>query len=201
MTTLKIGIMGIPGTGKTTLARSVASRCRNIPSLKNIETVQEYARHYILKHGAITSIYEQYRILEKQTEWEDNVCNTDLNLMITDSPVFMGFLYCCDLPKTNSKEILFFNDIFKKMTKLNYPVPRYDIIFHLTPELKPSEDGVRPSLHFDDKWREKADILVRSVSEIFRPGHFYLVEQTDLDKRADFCIDTIRSVMNHEESK
>jgi GTPase SAR1 family protein len=67
--TIKIGIVGVPGSGKTTLARALASKCRSIDRLKNVELVSEYARRYISKHGSISSMSEQYRILEKQAEW------------------------------------------------------------------------------------------------------------------------------------
>ena len=182
----------MPGAGKTTLSRAIAARCRNIEGLKHIELVQEYARRYIAKHGNVTSIFEQYRILEKQLEWEDSVCNDKLELMITDSPIFMGFNYCIELPKTNSKEIMFFNDIFKKMVKLNYPVARYDIVFHLCPTVKPVDDGVRPEQHFDDEWRSKADIMIRSIMNIFKPIEFYVMEQPELEDRITFCLDKIK---------
>jgi len=166
---IRVGITGVPGSGKTTLARSLSSKCRGEDQLKNVELINEYARRYISKHGLITSILEQYRILEKQCEWEDSVCNDNLDLMITDSPVFLGFLYCTELQKSNSKEIMFFNDIFKKMVKLNFPESRYDIIFHLPPILKPVEDGVRAEEHFQDDWREKSDSMIVSIFQIFKP--------------------------------
>ena len=149
----------------------------------------------LLKHGSITSILEQYKILEKQSEWEDSVCNSELDLMITDSPLFLGFIYCCDLPKTNSKEIAFFNDVFKKMVKLNNPTPRYDIIFHLGTLFKPVDDGVRIKDHFKDEWREKADIMIKATMNIFKPKKFYSLDQTTLDDRADFCIKEILNTL------
>ena len=85
---IRIGITGVPGSGKTTLARSVASVYRN--KLKRAELVSEYARRYISKHGNITFLWEQYRILEKQLEWENSV---KADILISDSPVHLGFLY------------------------------------------------------------------------------------------------------------
>lgn len=193
---IRVGITGVPGAGKTTLSRSLASKCRSIESLKKVELIQEYARRYLLKHGSITSILEQYRILEKQTEWENSVCNSELDIMITDSPLFLGFVYCCDLPKNNSKEVAFFNDVFKKMVKLNYPDPRYDIIFHLCPTHKPVNDGVRSAVQFNDLWREKTDLMIRATMSIFKPKQFIIVEPTDMDKRLEFCINCIERAVN-----
>lgn len=189
---LKIGITGVPGAGKTTLSRAIAAKCRGIEGLKHVELVQEYARRYLSKHGNITSILEQYRILKKQQEWEDNVCNDKLDIMLTDSPIFLGFIYTCSLPKRNSKEIMFFNDVFKEMVKLNYPKPRYDIIFHLSPDLNPVDDGVRVEQHFNEEWRKEADIMIKSAMIIFKPAHFYILEKKDLDQRVNSCISIIK---------
>ena len=192
---LKIGLTGVPGSGKTTLARALASKCRSIPQLKNVELVSEYARRYISKHGAITSLSEQYRILEKQTEWEDSVCNAKLDIMITDAPVFLGFLYCCQLPKNDFKEIMFFNDIFKRMVKMNYPTPRYDIIFHLNTALEPIDDGVRAKEQFEEAWRSVADTMIKATMEIFKPKLFVPVSTTSLNKRTESCLKQIKGLI------
>ena len=113
------------------MARAVAAGSRTILGIDNVELVCEYARRYIAKYGNIESIMEQSRILEKQYEWESNVINNDLDLLITDSPVHMGFLYVMEIRDPNNlKEIInvhgIFNDIFKRMSKINCP-PRYYI--------------------------------------------------------------------------
>lgn len=191
---IRVGIVGVPGAGKTTLSRALAAECRGIESLKHVELVSEYARRYIAKHGDISSVLEQYRILEKQIDWEDSVCNEKLDIMITDSPIFLGFLYCINFPKNNSKEVMFFNDIFKTMSKLNYPQPRYDIIFHLRPTNKPVNDGIRPDEHFNDEWRNKSDIMIQAIMGIFKPCNFIILEQTNFEDRVSFCIEKIKEL-------
>jgi len=190
---LKIGLVGVPGSGKTTLSRAIAVACRGIDKLNHVELVSEYARRYISKYGSVNSILEQYRILQKQLEWENSVCNEKLNIMITDSPVFLGFLYCIELPKTNIKEAMFFNDIFKEMVKLNYPTPRYDIIFHLNPILKPVDDGIRKIEQLDDSWREQSNILIKAVMTIFKPTQFLEINTPILEERVNFCLGTIQN--------
>jgi len=192
---IKIGIVGVPGSGKTTLSRSIAAACRGTEGLSHVELVQEYARRYISKHGKIESIFEQYRILEKQLEWEESVCNEKLDIMITDSPIFLGFIYCCEMSKNDSKEVMFFNDIFKKMVKLNYPKSRYDIIFHLCPDIQPVDDGIRPDQHFNAEWRYKSDLMIKATMNIFKPKQFHIVEPVKLECRTEFCINKIKEIL------
>jgi nicotinamide riboside kinase len=189
---IRVGICGIPASGKTTLARDLASKCSKLKEFKRIELVQEYARDYIKVYGPVTSVLEQFLILEKQIEKEEVACNKELDLMITDSPCFLGFIYTSELPKFSLKEIMFYNDIFRKMVELNYPKPRYDIVFHLSPTLKPVQDGVRSKLQFDEVWREKADSMIKATMEIFKPGKFFVVTQKDLSKRTNFCVEKIK---------
>jgi nicotinamide riboside kinase len=102
---LRVGICGVPGSGKTSLSRALAVACRGVDQLKHVELVNEYARRYISKHGQIESIFEQYRILEKQLEWEDSVCNDKLDIMITDSPIFWVSSTVVNFPKPIPKKL------------------------------------------------------------------------------------------------
>lgn len=127
----RIGISGIPSSGKTSLARTLASACSK--KYKYIELISEYARQYISKHKSIDSIWEQIKITDTQIEWEDNVA-TKTELIITDSPIYLGFLYAIDLVKFNNpKDIIAYNDLFKSLTQLSN---RYDLIVHLNPVLQ-----------------------------------------------------------------
>lgn len=187
---MRIGFCGIPGSGKTSTSRGVAAFCRRIDKLNNIELVPEYARRRIAKYGPIDDINHQFRILKKQLEWEDSVGNVDL--VITDAPLFMGFMYATSIQNNDEKtDPIFYNDLFKEMVKLNSP-NRYDIMFHIPPKVKPVADGVRSAIQFDDEWREDNDNFLRVImKDIFPSKKFIIVEPIDLQERINFCINQI----------
>lgn len=193
---IRIGIIGVPGAGKTSLARAVTSACKAIPELKRVELVSEYARRYISKHGLVNEIWEQYRIMEKQIEWEDSIPTDKTDLIITDSPVHLGFLYAAQLLTNKPKDIMVYNDIFKKLSKLNEGAPRYDIIFHLPPVLQPVDDGVRAPIHFDAEWRNQADIKLKFIFEmIFKPAYMKTILDKDMDLRTRAVINTLKALI------
>ena len=186
---MRIGFAGVPGSGKTSTARGLAAACRGIKGLENVELSAEYARRYIIKHGGITDIWEQFRILKKQMDWEESV--GDANLVITDAPIFMGMMYAQMLSKGTPKDVMVMNDLFSELNKANNPRPRYDIIFHLPPLLKPVDDGVRPASNFDPHWREKANNSLLGVFEVFKPYLFFTVDLPNLEMRVEWCRELI----------
>lgn len=195
---IRIGFTGVPGAGKTSTARALVAQMRKIHSFSKVELVQEYARRYISKHGEIEHLWEQYRITNKQIEWEDSVCTDKLEVMVTDSPVFLGFLYANEMPRRKPKDIMLFNDIFKMMTKLNHPYPRYNYIFHFPPILTPIDDGVRAAHQFSQEWREDADIQIRSLFKIFKPGFFKVIQAQGIEDRVKECLDFLGQEVKHE---
>jgi broad-specificity NMP kinase len=65
----RIGFVGVPGVGKTSTARALTAYCRQ-NEFKNIELVAEYARRFISKYGDIDTMSDQFRVTEKQIEWD-----------------------------------------------------------------------------------------------------------------------------------
>ena len=84
------------------------------------------------------------------------------------------------------------------MIKLNYPKPRYDIIFHLSPKLKPVDDGVRLPEHLTESWRLEADAMIKAINQIFKPASISEVEATSQTARVKHCINIIRSYINNQ---
>jgi len=189
---IRIGFTGCPGTGKTSTARAVSACCRSIEKFKKVELISEYARRYIAKYGLVESLADQYRILEKQQEWEQAVPEVETDLLITDSPIHMGWLYVMEFfPLKAKKDLMYSNDIFKRLNKLNYP-SRYDVVFHLPPILEPIRDGVRADYHFDQVWRKEADEKIKFIFKMFPPRKFIELKKVEMSDRVEECFNYLK---------
>lgn len=192
----RIGFVGVPGAGKSSLARGVAAQSYN--QIGKVELVQEYARRYISKYGAINQVSDQYKVMQKQLEWENSIPADSTDVAITDSPVHMGFLYAMEMRDvTCIKDTMYVNDIFKTMNKLNCP-PRYDIIFHLPPLWTPSEDGIRPRQHFEDEWRTEADLKIQFIFKLFPPKQFVTITSETLEERIAECFSVCKKFIKRD---
>lgn len=190
---IRIGFAGVPGAGKTSTARALAAECRGNEAFKNVELVSEYARRYISKYGKVETVWEQFRILKKQLDWEDS-CG-DVDVLITDGPVFQGLMYAQMLrERKDRKEVMVINDLMSELNKINNPLPRYDVIFHLPPVLNPIEDGIRSSEQFDPTWRADADAELRATFRCFKPCLFYTVKALRIEDRVKECMAVLESL-------
>jgi len=197
MAKINIGISGVPGTGKSSLARSLAGSLATNKNIKTVELISEYARTYIAKYGSIDSIWEQYKILDKQVDME-NVIPKHTDVLITDSPVTMYFHYTLDAKKDSSKDSMVLEDMFHKINLLNAN-NRYDIIFHVPPTFAPNDDGIR-SKHLDPMWREESDKSIRFIcGKLFPPKKFVVVEPLDLMERVKFCNNVLQEYIGIKE--
>lgn len=181
----RVGFSGVPCTGKTSTARVLAGVARQ--KLNSVELVDEYARKFIRDQGAIESIQDQALILDKQVSREDQF---NEKIIITDSPIFLGFMYCLDLKTDKKGDELYLNHVFEKMNTLNRG-RRYDIIFHLNPVINPHNDGIRLKNQLNDTWREEANNALFFVWKLFPPKKIYIIDETELHKRVDFCMEKI----------
>lgn len=181
----RIGFVGVPGAGKSSVARGIAAQSYN--RIGRVELISEYARRFLTKYGPVNNVADQYKIMQKQLEWEDVIPSTETDVTITDSPVHMGFLYAMEIRDSNNlKDTMYVNDIFKRMNKINCP-SRYDIIFHLPPVWKPVTDGIRPDHHFEDGWRSEADFKIQFIFKLFPPRHFVTIKSETLEERIEEC--------------
>lgn len=203
-----VGITGVPGAGKTTFSRALSTELRVQGVFRTVEYIDEYARSYIAKYGMINELWEQIRIFNKQLQQERRF-HSSCEALISDSPVFLGFMYSTYLRREGSqKDAMLLSDLFNEMSKLNVQ-PHYDVILHLPPVLKPTPDGVRLALHFEDDWRTESDSFIRSIFKIFPPGRFETLEfapelyrnaekKLDLHKLLDLRLASAVSIISEE---
>lgn len=184
----RVGFVGTPGSGKTSTARVLSGNCRGIKEYKNIELIQEYARRYQTKYGTINNLLDQFRVMEKQIDWENSVA-PNVDITITDSPVHLGYLYTLELRDINDpKHIIWMNDIYKKLTRINTP-QRYDLVFHLPPIIKPVNDGVRPIRDFNEEWRVQADAKIKFIfKHLFPCKNFIEITSIKMEDRINECL-------------
>ncbi len=123
---IKVGIVGAPSSGKTTLAEGISFAYKSKGNLKRIALITEYAREFV-KDFKIPTTSDQKHILDKQLENEQLA--EGASLMITDSPFWLSYIYACHAsnPPT-SKDSYYINQIHQTIiNKINY----YDIIIFL----------------------------------------------------------------------
>jgi nicotinamide riboside kinase len=103
----RIGFIGVPSTGKTTLARALSANAYKMPEFARTELVSEYARRFIVEYGTDVTLMDQFRIIKKQCEWEDRVPVESTDLIITDSPIHISFMYSLDRCDGSKKDVLY----------------------------------------------------------------------------------------------
>lgn len=148
-----IGFVGAPSTGKTTLARAVAS-------VVPVDFVSEYAREYIQQHGNILHPYEQLLIFEEQARREDVAAQrSSRKVLIAETPTFVGHVYSIDLignrkdrdhAKRRECVVLSERWVYERL-------PVYDMVFYVPIEdaVPFVEDGVRNQ--HGGEWRVRLD--------------------------------------------
>lgn len=102
----KIGIIGGPSAGKSTLAAEIFSTCKH--NSITVDLVQEYAREIFNKGWEIKHPGDQFKLLLRQRERED-IIPDEIDVMVTDSPTLLSYIYVLQLANvydTHDKEII-----------------------------------------------------------------------------------------------
>jgi len=191
---IRIGFSGLPGVGKTSIARGVVSKLA--PDC-NVELVNEYARRYITKYGFPEELWEQIRITENQVDWENSIA-AETDVVVTDSPVFLGLVFALVFKRKSIKDDMLLGDLFKKLINENRK-NQYDLIIHISQNREVKADGVRPPIHLDPEWRKNTEHLIMSTIQTFQPKKWIVLEEDDYDKRVTESLKYINEVRGNNE--
>lgn len=151
---IKVAFTGAPDSGKTTLAKMVSARLNlqgYVPAY-----VHEFARDYITKYGIRpNTVAEQFYVLHVQEQREREMCSGSTQIMYTDCPVMLSYIYAIDLVQ-DAKDLRMLSELYEMTLtllgrdgcsqlrdSLQIPRPRYDLIFYLRPFRETVKDDVR----------------------------------------------------------
>ncbi len=139
---LKVALAGAQDTGKTTVAKMLSGELTN----RGIKAyyVQEFARDYIPNAGSIDSLAEELYLIEQQVNRELMATPAGVQVMLTDSPVFLAYVYSTlmvDAGKLGKKDAYVLSRIYEKVLGHG----GYDLVFLLPVLWQPADDGVRPA--------------------------------------------------------
>ena len=167
---MKIAFVGIPCSGKTTVARIIASKIGAV-------FIPEVARVLIEVKERPPTQSDQAFIMKMQSVLENSMRD---KIMVSDVPTFINSLYY--------RYYFGETDEYKKLYALakNH---KYDLIFKLSP-LPYIDDGIRYQTSED---LEEIDTMIDEYQEDF--GRFIYVTPTDINERVEFIM---KEVAKHE---
>lgn len=159
----KIAIVGAPGCGKSTLASEIYTKCKK--QGYNIELVREYIRELFSIGWKPETIADQYYIMQKQHEREQNV-HDDVDIIVTDSPIILPFYYGKQLYNGTLHDMIIYSELQSMfMQHMQY----YDFIIMLERSHEYVEDGVR------EQSEEESNKVHEDLMQLMS---FYHIEQT-----------------------
>ncbi len=178
---IKIGFIGPPGAGKTTVAQFFSAKIRFITK-KRVELIDEHARWFVSNFGE-TNVSDQYLISHIQID-KENTISKNINYLITDSPAFLAEIYArYNINWNNNKQVYYLKEIIN-LLKDNYH--SYDYLFYLLP-IKNNQsinDGKR--IHTNKQTIKKINYLIKSFLELNKINSIRI--SGDLNTRVYKCL-------------
>lgn len=136
---IKVGFIGVPGTGKSTCAYAAQVEMGSHECITAV--CPEYAREFITKHGQPEHVALQQSILYKQMHREDTLSH-GANILFCDSPVFFCYTYALfGADPSSSQQMKIVRNLYKWAVLDN--LTRYDLIFYLPRQFDIIDDSVR----------------------------------------------------------
>jgi len=181
---IRVAFTGAPDSGKTTLAKMVSARLNlegYVPAL-----IHEYARDYITKYGVRpNTVAEQFLVFYMQLERENEMCSSSTQIMYTDCPVMLSYIYAIDLVKDDKDRD---NLTYLYNKTLMVLENRYDLIFMLRPFRETVKDDVRAQ-----DWDRigKLDKQIKAFLNLHGIVHTELTS-TKMEHRVDYVEQAIK---------
>jgi len=177
---IKIGIMGAPSTGKTTLAKELSIHLLYHKG-KLAEYIDEYARQFVARFG-VPTIFDQYFFFEQQLKKERAVSPTT-EYLVTDSPFYLSYIYGSKVMNRDSeKDRLYFHALVERLLE---HVNDYDYVIYL-----PSSDGHLQAdgmrIHTTVFDQQDVDERIRGFFSIYNI-HYHTVTGTLADRIEKCC--------------
>lgn len=143
---IRIALFGGPGCGKTTLAAAFTAYMKDRGH--QLYCIQEYAREFIDSYGKDSlkklGPHIQRKFSEKQEKREMDVPPEALGF-ITDSPIFLGWIYTCMYPDGEYlNDYIIRKDMYKRFLR---SVSNYTHIVEVVREKSYVQDGTRPQTY------------------------------------------------------
>lgn len=163
-----IGICGTLSTGKTTLARSLASKL-SIAGMTT-EYATEAATDYIIQNGPPSNVHEELSILLEQIRREKSRCELKgVEFVISDCPAFLvhgyGVIFA-DYAKQKHRHVL-----IELYTIISEYINNYWKIFYIPKTQDIVPNGIR---YFDEDDAIRIDKMINSLLTIYKLEHFVL---------------------------
>ncbi len=205
---IRVAFTGAPDSGKTTLAKMVSAKMNlkgHVPAY-----VHEFARDYITKYGIRpNTVAEQFYVLRTQEKREREMCSASTQIMYTDCPIMLSYIYAIDLVR-DSKDLTMLGELYEETLRLMgvvknregglrdslaLPDPRYDLIFYLRPFRETVKDDVRAQ-----DWDRigRLDDQVKAFLVLHGIVHTELTD-TNMERRVEYVEQAIEHVLNMKE--
>jgi nicotinamide riboside kinase len=186
---IKIGLIGAPGCGKSTLAAYVYAMLKD----KGVdgELVSEYIREHVNRHKRVPSITFQGVIYERQLE-KEKIIPQHLGFFITDSPHILSYIFASlyiDYGDPDQIELL--GDLYLKFVRQSRDA--YDLIYVLDHNHPPKmDDGVR---YQNDDEMELLKRVIPTFLDMHKISYTVLDGTISTKERAEMVVNDVLKLL------
>ena len=185
---IRIGLMGAPGCGKTTLAAYVFAMLKD-EGLDG-QLINEYIREHVNKHKRVPSITFQSIVYERQLE-KEKVVPPELDFFVTDSPHILSYIFASIyIDYQDPDQIDLLGDLYLKF--LRYSRTAYDLVYVLEHNHPPKEDGVR---YQTEEEMTLLKTIIPTLLDTHKVEYKLLDSKISTKKRAEMIVEDVKQIL------